>query len=186
MNADATPSNRRFAWATLGASAVAVLMFATLSWHIHRHAAPAFDAVVMHWFQQHRTPFMFGLMTFVSWLGGTFVVVAVTALAALAFWLTGRFKTEGGVMLGAMAGGLALMEGMKFLFPRPRAEHRYDHLGGVADDIILVGLTLRWVMKAVPANVVREHWDGPSGLFALLDRARTGLRAGTTGGAEPS
>ena len=47
---------------------------------------------------------------------------------------------------------------------------------GVADDIILVSVTLAWVARAVPREVVAGHWDGDTDLFALLDRARAGVR----------
>lgn len=49
---------------------------------------------------------------------------------------------------------------------------------GVADDLILVAVTLRWVAKAVPREVVREHWDGgDADPFVLLDRVRDGVAA---------
>ena len=56
---------------------------------------------------------------------------------------------------------------------------------GVADDIILVSVTLGWVAKAVPSDVIREHWDGAGDPFALLERARAGLNSlrGRTSGA---
>jgi uncharacterized membrane protein YkvA (DUF1232 family) len=47
---------------------------------------------------------------------------------------------------------------------------------GVADDIILVTVTIHWVISAVPREVVTEHWDGTTDLFALLDGARDGIR----------
>jgi len=50
---------------------------------------------------------------------------------------------------------------------------------GVADDVILVAVTLRWVAQAVPRPVVLEHWDGETDLFALLDKVQAvinGLR----------
>ena len=46
---------------------------------------------------------------------------------------------------------------------------------GVADDIILVSAVLGWVLKAVPREVIREHWDGDTDLFSLLDAARDGV-----------
>lgn len=46
---------------------------------------------------------------------------------------------------------------------------------GVADDIILASVTLRWVLKAVPPEVVRAHWDGGTDLLDLLNRARAGI-----------
>ncbi|BDI29612.1 hypothetical protein CCAX7_16630 [Capsulimonas corticalis] len=48
---------------------------------------------------------------------------------------------------------------------------------GVADDLILAALTLTWVVKAVPAEIVREHWDGETDLFGLLDKVRRGIAA---------
>ncbi|HTE19021.1 MAG TPA: phosphatase PAP2 family protein, partial [Armatimonadota bacterium] len=48
---------------------------------------------------------------------------------------------------------------------------------GVADDLILVSITLAWVAKAVPAEVLREHWDGDTELPLLLERTRGTLRA---------
>lgn len=47
---------------------------------------------------------------------------------------------------------------------------------GVADDIIIAGLTLRWVMKSVPPDVVREHWHGDGDVFALMERVRSLVR----------
>lgn len=47
---------------------------------------------------------------------------------------------------------------------------------GVADDIILIAATLGWVLKAVPKEIVEEHWDGRTDLFVLLDRTREGVR----------
>jgi len=47
---------------------------------------------------------------------------------------------------------------------------------GTADDLVLVSLTLAWVLKAVPEGVVREHWDGETDLFALVDRVRGAVR----------
>lgn len=47
---------------------------------------------------------------------------------------------------------------------------------GVADDIILVGATLAWVARAVPREIVWEHWDGETDLHALLARVREALR----------
>jgi membrane-associated phospholipid phosphatase/uncharacterized membrane protein YkvA (DUF1232 family) len=46
---------------------------------------------------------------------------------------------------------------------------------GVADDIILASLVLGWVLKAVPREVISEHWDGRTDLFSLLDTARDGI-----------
>jgi membrane-associated phospholipid phosphatase/uncharacterized membrane protein YkvA (DUF1232 family) len=46
---------------------------------------------------------------------------------------------------------------------------------GVADDIILVSIVLGWVLKAVPREVIQEHWDGKTDLFLLLDAARDGI-----------
>lgn len=56
---------------------------------------------------------------------------------------------------------------------------------GVADDIILATVTLGWVARAVPANVIHEHWDGAGDPFALLARARASLDSlrGRTSGA---
>lgn len=47
---------------------------------------------------------------------------------------------------------------------------------GVADDIILVGATLAWVARAVPREIVWEHWDGETDLYALLERVKEALR----------
>jgi len=63
---------------------------------------------------------------------------------------------------------------------------------GVADDIILVSAVLGWVLKAVPREVIQEHWDGKTDLFSLLDAARDGVNrllgrepASTVGAGEP-
>lgn len=47
---------------------------------------------------------------------------------------------------------------------------------GVVDDIVLAGVTLAWVVRAIPPEVVEEHWDGESDLAELLDKVRRTLR----------
>lgn len=39
---------------------------------------------------------------------------------------------------------------------------------GAADDIVLVITTLRWVLRTVPIDVLREHWDGEPVILELL------------------
>ena len=309
---------------------IALSVFSTLAWNTSHHHFPAIDRDAMQYAHAHQTPIMRAIMNFFTWLGGTFVVVTLTTVTVLGFWLTGRFKPDGAVILAAVLGGLGLMEGMKHLFPRPRAYHIYDHLGssfpsghvffaltvygliahwtthdgpqrrrllawslavitallvggsrvyvgahyptdviaglmmgipwltgwlivlsrthdregsalerhmryesgrarikeaalflpnmikmttrllrdprvprsrkiglallagylaspidlvpdfipvlGVADDLILTALTLRWVLKAVPEEVIREHWDGRTDIFVLLGAVREGVR----------
>lgn len=48
---------------------------------------------------------------------------------------------------------------------------------GVLDDIILVGAALFWVLKAVPPEAVREHWDGDTDLGGLLEKVHNALKA---------
>lgn len=43
---------------------------------------------------------------------------------------------------------------------------------GVADDLILVSVTLTWVAGAVPPAVVEEHWHGEADLAGLLESIR--------------
>lgn len=47
---------------------------------------------------------------------------------------------------------------------------------GAMDDIFLTSVVLGWVAQAVPQEVLREHWDGSTDLFALLDQVRDGMR----------
>lgn len=47
---------------------------------------------------------------------------------------------------------------------------------GAADDLILASLTLWWVLKAVPSEAVREHWEGETDLLGLLERVRESVR----------
>jgi uncharacterized membrane protein YkvA (DUF1232 family) len=46
---------------------------------------------------------------------------------------------------------------------------------GVADDLILVSVTLAWTLKGLDPEIVREHWDGGTDLGALLARVREGI-----------
>ncbi|MCW3059627.1 MAG: undecaprenyl-diphosphatase [Capsulimonas sp.] len=311
---------------------IALGVFAGLAWNTSHHQFPVIDQNAMQYEHMHQIRGVRMLMDFFTWLGGTFVVVTLTTLIVIGFWMIGRFKPDGAVILAAVGGGLALMESMKHFFPRPRAYHIYDHLGssfpsghvffaltvygliahwtthdgpprrrirawcyaiitalligwsrvyvgahyptdvlaglamavpwligwlavlthfhgrepeataqerharyeagrarikeaalfmpnliklaarllrdprvpksrkiglallaaylaspidlvpdfipvlGVADDLILTAITLRWVVKAVPESVIREHWDGKTDIFSLLGAVRAGIR----------
>lgn len=46
---------------------------------------------------------------------------------------------------------------------------------GLMDDLIIAGLVLRWVIKAVPREEVNEHWDGQTDLWILLQHTQEGI-----------
>lgn len=46
---------------------------------------------------------------------------------------------------------------------------------GLMDDLLIAGLVLNWVVKAVPREVVNEHWDGQTDLWTLLQHTQEGI-----------
>jgi uncharacterized membrane protein YkvA (DUF1232 family) len=53
---------------------------------------------------------------------------------------------------------------------------------GIADDLVLVSLVLAWATKSAPREVVREHWQGDTDLFELLERVSSVVRRFWRGG----
>lgn len=39
---------------------------------------------------------------------------------------------------------------------------------GALDDVVLVAVTLRWVLRSVDAEILTEHWSGPAPMLRLL------------------
>ena len=44
-------------------------------------------------------------------------------------------------------------------------------VAGQLDDVIVVGLVLRAVLRSGPPGLLREHWPGPTRSLAVLERA---------------
>jgi undecaprenyl-diphosphatase len=148
--------------------------FGALGYEIHLRRYPSFDAGALTYFQTHQTPTLHFLMRWVfTELGGTFLVTVLTIAAAVRWIRMGRFKPDGIVILLAIIGGLALMETMKFLYPRPRMFHRDDHLGSsfpsghVFFALTLYGLFAHWRTRNASRTMRLLAWTAAV-LLALL------------------
>jgi len=120
------------------------------------------------------------------WLIGLLAVVGVYALAVLALVLAGRreqavalarFIPDCLVLLRRLAADPRVPRSRRFLLVLGIAYLAmpfdlvpdFIPIAGQLDDVVVVGLLLRGVVRGAGDGVVREHWPGPeAGLRAVL------------------
>lgn len=104
----------------LGIYALLLVLFAALATFVHFHPVLGIDVTITRAFQEDQTPWLSGLMTFVSYLGSnTLLSIAVVVLAVLAFWLI-DLRLEA-VTIAVVYAVSALLNGLiKLLVGRPR------------------------------------------------------------------
>src|SRR4051794_38986612 len=92
--ADETGVNRWKSAVPIILSVLSLLLFATLGYHTHTHRTPQFDALTIHAWEASQNPQIYKLMLFFSFLGGTVVIVGLTAIIFVYFAKIGRLKPD--------------------------------------------------------------------------------------------
>jgi undecaprenyl-diphosphatase len=97
-------------------------IFAWLAFHVARGSTRQFDETLLAWFRTHQPDWLRTPLLAVTWLGNSTTLIVVVALSVVGLWRAGRLRPDGSVMLVAALGGWMLLEGIKWLFHRPRPE----------------------------------------------------------------
>ncbi len=160
----------------LGLSVAGLVLFAKIAEDVTQSESRAFDDGVRHWLLAHHSAPLAHLATAVSWLGSTLVVVPLTVVVALLFWLRYRRTAPAAVLLAALLGS-ALFLGLKVAFQRgyPGAPPigpapHYSFPSGHATTITAAAVTTAYIL--VRQRLVR--WV-PAALAALLLALVVGL-----------
>lgn len=146
------------------AAAAAMYCFVDLAHEVGQGETRLFDVTVLQFLRDHRTPWLYTAMYWVSWAGGPQAQPVVFGLCVLGFALGRRFWPAGVTMLVAGLGGTALIYGLKRLFHRPRPEAIFDALGysfpsGHSFFALVVYCTLAyWLARDAPPRACRWIW----------------------------
>lgn len=104
----------------LGVYGVMVILFALLATFVHFHPVLGIDVTITKEFQENQTPWLSGLMTFVSYIGyQNWLSVGLVVVAAVILWLVDLRLEAVTVAVVYAASGL-LNAGIKLLVNRPR------------------------------------------------------------------
>jgi len=116
-----------------------------------------FDTLVSGWIQGWRQPWLTEMMRGITFLGSA---TAVIPLSLLALWLLGRRVSSRAAQLSGavLVGGVALEEGLKRMFHRPRPPRPWlteasgfsFPSGHAMIGIIAYGLLAYWLWKLLP------------------------------------
>lgn len=99
---------------------VALFLFFQLAENMAEGDTRRVDAGISAWFAARQTPLWHAVMEAISWLAGSTMVVLLTVVVTLGFIRVRRFWPDGATLLLAVAGGQALVSGLKLLFQRER------------------------------------------------------------------
>lgn len=111
------------------AAVAAMYGFIVLAHEMGEGETRLFDVTVLRFLHDHRQPWLFTAMYWVSWAGGPHAQPVVFGLVLLGFALSRKFWPAGLTVLIAGVGGTALIYTLKRLFHRPRPEAIFDALG---------------------------------------------------------
>lgn len=142
------------AWLLTG---LGLFLFAKLAEDLIYQELQPFDLLISGLIQSWRQPWLTDLMRFITFLGSATAVIPLTLLA---LWLLGhRVGSRAAQLSGAvLLGGVALEEGLKRMFHRPRPPQPWlteaagfsFPSGHAMIGIIFYGLLAYWLLKLLP------------------------------------
>jgi|GEM_PF-3512308 len=153
-----------------------LLLFMFLAFFMMRGATQRFDEAVINYFRTHQPPWLREPVLWITKLANGEVVGAVTVIACAYFAWRNRWRVSASLLI-TVAGGWAVIEGLKSVFNRPRPEGALEAglsfpSGHAFFSLTLYGFLAYRLAREAPVRSKRLVWSGVIAVAILVGTTR--------------